>query len=57
MKNNEIRLCCGGKGCPIVKKVNAQTVEIKDDAGNRVTLSINEAKLLPKALKELDISK
>ena len=57
MKNNEIKLCCGGKGCPVVKKVDAQTVEIKDDAGNTVTLSTNEAKLLTKALKELDISK
>tara|TARA_Y100000310_G_C20049257_1_gene519784 strand:+ start:105 stop:272 length:168 start_codon:yes stop_codon:yes gene_type:complete len=49
----EIKLCCKRKGCPVLKKVNEQVVKITDDYGNTVTLTTDEAKLLPDALKDL----
>ena len=56
MKTTEIKLCCGGKGCPVVKKEDAKTIKIKDDYGNTVTLNAKEAKLLKNALEELGIT-
>ena len=56
MKNQEIRLCCGGKGCPTVKKTNKGTLTITDDSGNSIEITTSEAKLLPNALKQLKIT-
>jgi carbamate kinase len=50
----EVLLCCGGKGCPVVKKGNSNTIEIEDDFGGKVTLTLSEAAQLPEALKELN---
>ena len=57
MKNQEIKLCCGGKGCPVVKKTSESTLKITDDEGNSVEITTDEAKLLPDALKRLKITK
>tara|TARA_R100000808_G_C2152693_1_gene162301 strand:- start:1529 stop:1714 length:186 start_codon:yes stop_codon:yes gene_type:complete len=54
--NQEVLLCCGGKGCPAVKKTKPQTIEITDDFGGKVTLTVEEASQLPAALKELKVS-
>ena len=51
----EVLLCCGGKGCPSVKKGNRKTIEISDDFGGKVKLTLEEAVQLPAALKELNI--
>ena len=54
MNNNKvIKLCCGGKGCPTIQKKNKDLIVITDDDGNQITLKLDEAKLINKALKEL----
>ena len=51
--SKEIKLCCGGRGCPVIKKKNKNEVIITDDYGNSITIKIKEAKLIENALKEL----
>ena len=49
--NGEVRLCCGGKGCPVLRKTEEQDrVKIKDDYGNEINISLEEAKLISEAL-------
>jgi len=52
-KDKLIKLCCGGRGCPTIQKKNNKEVTISDDYGNQITIKIDEAKLIDKALKEL----
>lgn len=52
-KDKVIKLCCGGKGCPTIQKKNNKEVVITDESGAQVTISIEEAELIHKALKEL----
>jgi hypothetical protein len=47
--SGEVRLCCGGKGCPVLIK-DDQRVKIKDDFGNEIDISIDEAKLIAEAV-------
>tara|TARA_Y100000310_G_scaffold344569_1_gene458019 strand:+ start:257 stop:415 length:159 start_codon:yes stop_codon:yes gene_type:complete len=49
----KIKLCCGGRGCPTIEKKNIEEVIITDDKGNQITIKINEAKLIDKALNDL----
>jgi len=56
MNNNEIKLCCGKKGCPTIKKSSDRLIKIKDDHGGCVTLTASEARLIPQALKDLKIT-
>ena len=51
-KEKVIKLCCGGKGCPTIQKKNDDII-ITDDSGNQITIKIDEAKLIHKALSEL----
>jgi hypothetical protein len=54
-ENNEIILCCGkGKGCPRLKKVPQDKVQITDDDGNQVVLDTTQARLIAQALDQLD---
>ena len=55
VENKEVLLCCGGKACPVVKKTTPQTIEIKDDFGGKVELTLDQAQQLPEALKELKL--
>jgi hypothetical protein len=52
MKVQSIKLCCGNKGCPVVSS-NKKKVQIKDDYGNEVTITNEEAKLLGPAIEKL----
>ena len=47
----EVILCCGGKGCPTLKKVEDR-IKIKDDFGNAIDISVGEANLIAQALKQ-----
>jgi len=51
--DKEIKLCCGGRGCPVIKRKNKDEVIITDDHGNDITIKIQEAELIHNALKEL----
>ena len=52
-KDKVIKLCCGGRGCPTIQKKNRDQIVITDDDGNKITIKIDEAKLIDAALKEL----
>ena len=47
----EVRLCCGGKGCPVLKKTDGDRVSIKDDFGNEIDISLEEARLIAEAIE------
>ena len=49
--SGEVILCCGGKGCPTLKRVEDR-VKIKDDDGNSIDISIGEAELIAKAIEQ-----
>ena len=48
--SGEVLLCCGGKGCPVLTKDDDGRVKIKDDFGNEINISVNEAKLIAEAV-------
>ena len=52
MKIHSIKLCCGKTGCPEVSVIK-DTVQIKDDNGNKVIITEGEAKLLGSAIEKL----
>lgn len=46
---------CGRKTCcPVLERVDSDHVSITDDEGGKVTLQIEQAKLLSRALDELE---
>lgn len=47
-------LCGGKKCCPELSITESNKVKIKDDDGNTVTMEKSQAKLITKALKELE---
>ena len=49
---NVIKLCCGGRGCPTIE-CNDGIIIITDEQGNKVTLTKEEASLIPSALRKL----
>ena len=48
-KENVVKLCCGGKKCPVVS-LEDDKVRIDDDYGNHVLLDHGQANLLKEAL-------
>lgn len=56
-QNNQVRLCCGGKGCPVLSKKQKGMIEITDDFGGKVLIKEEEAKLIQGALDQLKDSK
>tara|TARA_R110001592_G_scaffold160695_4_gene392984 strand:- start:32417 stop:32596 length:180 start_codon:yes stop_codon:yes gene_type:complete len=56
-QNNQIRLCCGGKGCPILSKKEKGMIEITDDFGGKILIKEGEAELIKGALDQLKDSK
>jgi hypothetical protein len=51
-KINSIRLCCGNKGCPVVTSED-ESISIRDDYGNKIIITTEEAKLIGPAVKKL----
>ena len=52
-KNNQILLCCGKKGCPILSKQKNGMIQIKDDHGSSILIKEEEARLIHGALNKL----
>lgn len=48
--NDAVILCCGSKRCPEVTLDAQDKIQIKDDDGAVVTMSLEQAKLIPQAL-------
>lgn len=55
--NNGVMLCCGKAKCPVVNLEKNDQLSIVDDDGNKVILDISQAKLLNKAIEQLQDNK
>ena len=54
---DSFKVCCGGNNCPEVTRVDKDTVEIKDDDGNKVVIKNGQAKLIADAVKSFEGNK
>lgn len=55
INSNQVRLCCGGKGCPVLSKKSKGMIEITDDFGGKILIKQEEAALIKGALDKLNI--
>ncbi len=56
--NNTVILCCGKAGCPELSiDDTSDTVTIKDDDDNVVTMQLSQAKLIGQAIDSLTTDK
>ncbi len=53
-KQKSVLLCCGGKACPELYERSKNRVQIRDDDGFIITISKEQARLIPEALKVLE---
>lgn len=53
-KNDSVILCCGSKRCPEVYSKSKDTIQIRDDDGFIITLTKEQARLIPEALDMID---
>ncbi len=49
-KNDSVVLCCGSKRCPEIYNKDKNSIQIRDDDGFVVTISKEQARLIPQAL-------
>jgi hypothetical protein len=54
ISDNSVKLCCNGKGCPVVTDIGEGLVEITDDNGNKIVVKKEEARLISDGVKTLD---
>jgi hypothetical protein len=54
INSNSVRLCCSGKGCPVITDLGDGTVKITDDNGNTIVVKKEEAELLSDGVRVLD---
>jgi hypothetical protein len=57
LSNNSVKLCCKGRGCPVVKELADGMVEITDDDGNKIVVKKEEALLISDGVKTIDNQK
>lgn len=57
LNDNSVRLCCKGKGCPVVTEREDGMVEITDDDGNKIIVKKEEALLISDGVKTIDAQK
>ena len=48
---NNILLCCGKKGCPSIKREDANSYILTDDLGGQIKLNAEELKAIPEAIE------
>jgi len=54
MKERTILLCCGtNRGCPELTINDDDSVRIKDDYGNTVTMKLSQARIISDKIDEL----
>jgi len=56
IENNSVKLCCGGKACPVVKIDTSDNVTITDDYENTIEITKEQAEMINEAVKMLDQS-
>lgn len=55
-KRKSVVLCCGGKKCPEVYHKSEKDIQIRDDDGYIITISKEQARLIPEAIDMIDKS-
>jgi hypothetical protein len=53
-EENKIVLCCNGKACPQLSVDSTGNVVIEDDFGQQITITKEQANLIPEAIQELE---
>ena len=53
LNTNEVMLCCGKGRCPILRHIEGENYEIKDDDGNTIKISRTQLNLIEDALTDL----
>ena len=54
ISDNSVKLCCDGKGCPVVTDIGEGLIEITDDNGNKIIVKKEAASLISDGVKTLD---
>lgn len=54
LNDNQVKVCCGKKGCPIVTKISEDVYEVTDDDGNKILIKKEELKLMADAVTTLN---
>jgi len=57
LSDNQVKVCCGNNGCPVVEKIDDNTYKVTDDDGNSILVKKEELKLMGDAVSTLDESK
>jgi len=52
MSKKSVKLCCNSKYCPVLT-VEGNNVKIVDDYGKSIRMTVDQAKMINDALKEL----
>ena len=53
-KRDSVTLCCNSKKCPEVYNKDKKNIQIRDDFGFVVTITKEQARMIPEALDLLD---
>ena len=53
INDNSVRVCCGGKGCPVVEKQADGRYKVTDDDGNVIIIKAEELELMGDAVKTI----
>lgn len=53
-KRNSVVLCCNNIKCPEVYNKDSKNIQIRDDDGFVITISKEQAKLIPEAIDLID---
>lgn len=54
VNDKSVKLCCGGRGCPVITDLGDGKYEVIDDDGNKVILKKEELKLVNDAITTLE---
>lgn len=54
INDNSVRVCCGGRGCPVVEKQADGRYKVTDDDGNVIIVKSEELELMGDAVKTLN---
>lgn len=54
LKQKMVKLCCGGKNCPILTQIDSDTFTITDDDLNTIQIKKNQLEMIAEVLKEFN---
>ena len=54
LTENNVKVCCGRQGCPVIEKIDEDHYKVTDDDGNTIVVKKEELKLMGDAVNTLD---